>query len=207
MKDAHIAQRGFTLLEVLIALALMAVLSILSWRALDVTARSSERLEASADDTMALLRMFGQVESDIRQHAGADVLATPSAQETVALASPPVSHDAVLPPGIVWNSPQLSIVRSTYEGAWQEIVWTLAGDTLMRAAGEPSIGLPLPPALTGEPVLAGVRAFMVRAWLPGQGWAATDADIATAKATGLEISIERRHDGVDELYRKVVLLP
>ena len=96
-------------------------------------------------------------------------------------------------------------MRAAHGGAWQQIVWTLAGDTLMRAAGAPSTGLPLPPARTGEPVLAGVRTFMVRAWLPGQGW--SDAGSGAIMATGLEIAIERRHGGVEETYRKVVPLP
>ncbi|MGB6105969.1 MAG: prepilin-type N-terminal cleavage/methylation domain-containing protein, partial [Pusillimonas sp.] len=67
-------QRGFTLIEVLVALALMALLSIISWRALDLVERSSNRLNASADDTLALLRVLGQIESDVSQSASADIL-------------------------------------------------------------------------------------------------------------------------------------
>jgi len=198
-------QRGFTLLEVLIALTLMAVLSILSWRALDTTARSSERLEARADDTMALLRVLGQVESDISRHAGADVL---TLSATPPDGADPTPLAAALPPGILWRAPRLTVLRATHDGGWQEVVWTLAGDTLMRAAGAPSTHLPLPPAQAGEAMLAGVRGFAVRAWLPGQGWSeAATAASANTPATGLEIAIARTHDGVDETYRKVVPLP
>lgn len=201
MKRKHAAQGGFTLLEVLIALTLMAVLSILSWRALDSTARSSERLEASADDTMALLRVLGQVESDISRHAGADILpAHPQHHESAPLA-------AVLPPGISWDAPRLSILRAAHNGSWQEVVWTLVGDTLIRAAGAPALSLPLPAAQDGEAMLAGVRSFMVRAWLPGHGWAQSVTGAAPLPAAGLEIAIVRRHDGADETYRKVVALP
>jgi len=201
MKDRYAAQGGFTLLEVLIALTLMAVLSILSWRALDSTARSSEHLEASADDTMALLRALGQVETDISHHAGADVLpAQPPPHGPAPLA-------AVLPPGISWDAARLSILRATHSGYWQEVVWTLAGDTLVRAAGAPALSLPLPPAQESEAMLAGVRRFTVRAWLPGQGWAQSVAGSAPLRAAGLEIAIVRHHGGVEETYRKVVALP
>lgn len=195
-------QRGFTLLEVLIALTLMAVLSILSWRALDTTARSSERLEASADDTMALLRVLGQVESDLNHHAGADVLGA-SGSESPTQA--PLA--AVLPSGIAWNAPQLTIVRATHDGGWQQVVWTLAGDTLIRAAGAPDVRLPLPVPQAGEPMLANVDRFVVRAWLPGQGWAESATPAGGVQATGLEIAIARVHEGAGEAYRKVVPLP
>jgi len=207
MKDPHSNQRGFTLLEVLIALSLMAVLSILSWRALDITASSSERLEASADDTLALLRVLGQIESDIGRHAGAGILSSPPQWDNRAEPPSPAARDLILPPGIRWSPEELTVLRYTHEGAWQEVVWHLAGGTLLRAAGAPARSLPLPPAQAGEAMLGGVGAFTVRAWLPGRGWSDAAPGEAPIAATGLEIAIERHRNGVNESYRKVVLLP
>src|SRR3546814_14883872 len=68
MRRARSAQQGFTLIEVLVALALMALLSLISWRALDSVERSSERLQASSDDTLALVRVLGQIEKIGRAH-------------------------------------------------------------------------------------------------------------------------------------------
>ena len=48
------ASRGFTLLEVLIALSLMAVLAVLGWRGLDSVLVTRERLTRSSADLAAL---------------------------------------------------------------------------------------------------------------------------------------------------------
>src|SRR5690606_19429422 len=112
-------QSGFTLLEVLVAISLMAVLSILSWRALDTTARSNERLDASTDMTLGLMRVLGQLETDIAQHAVKNVLPPGS---PFFPAGRPAS---VLPPGILWNASGLSIIRASQAGRWQQVVWSL----------------------------------------------------------------------------------
>jgi len=204
-------QQGFTLLEVLIALALMALLSLLSWRALDVTARSQDRLNASTDDTMSLMRVLGQIESDLSRHADSGVLAPPprdpaptgSSAATAAAAAP----GPMLPAGIRWAAPQLTVLRSAHNGAWQEVVWRYEDGTLRRAAGPAARELPLPAAQAGEIMLDDVQNFTIRAWLPDLGWTDTAAPGAQLAATGLEIAIERHRHGVDETYRKVVLLP
>ena len=185
MKQPFANQRGFTLLEVLIALALMALLSIISWRGLDLTERSSARLNASADDTLALVRVLGQIESDISQHANNDIL----------------------PSGILWVKPVLTVARSAHNGAWQNVIWGQDGNTLRRAVGPAAHILPLPKAGAGEIVLEQVQNFTIRGWVPSQGWSALDSAGAQTSATGLEIVIERRHNGVNEIYRKVMLLP
>jgi len=224
MINTRSAQRGFTLLEVLIALALMATLAILSWRALDTTARSSERLAASADDTLTILRTLGQIETDLGRHAGRDVFPIaplpddPKTQPSVvgSGAQPSVvgtetqpsgAGTQALPPGIRWTPNGLVLLRSTQDGGWQQVVWTLTDNILWRAAGIPGRHLPLPVATMADPMLNNVHGFTVRAWLPGRGWADASAAQAGMTATGLEIAVLREHEGVAETYRKVVLLP
>jgi general secretion pathway protein J len=198
MMQAPKHQQGFTLIEVLVALALMAVLSILSWQALDVTTRSSERLNASADDTLSLIRVLGQHESDIRRHAGDDNLSNPSAS---------TSKGVKLPAGIHWDGARLNVVRSAHDGTWKQVSWRQDGPGLFRAEGGSSPTLPLPAPDAEAVMLQQIRSFTVRAWIPGLGWSALNATDSPLPATGLEVLIEREHHGVSETYRKVVLLP
>lgn len=208
MMRASLNQHGFTLLEVLVALALMALLSIISWRGLDLVERSSGRLNASADDTMALVRVLGQIESDVSRYAGAEILPGFTAAPTVSTgAARTASAVAMLPPGIAWTESVLTVTRSAHDGAWQRVTWNQDGGVLRRAAGPATRVLPIPPTGRAEVVLEQVKTFRVRAWIPGQGWTAPDASHAQQTATGLEIIIERHHRGADEIYRKVVLLP
>lgn len=200
MRNACLNQRGLTLIEVMVALALMALLSMISWRALDMVERTNERLNASTDDSMALMRVLGQIESDIRQHANEDILPSTTPSTMIDGAS------AMLPRGIHWQEPVLTVVRASHGGAWQQVAWGKNGDTLRRAQSAPSRSLPLPTAGQAQVVLRHVNRFAIRAWVPGQGWASIDAYGPTA-ATGLEIVIGRRHGGVDEIYRKVMQLP
>ena len=57
--------RGFTLVELLVALFVMALLAILSWRGLDGMTRAQAATEARADDVLALQTGLAQWKSDL----------------------------------------------------------------------------------------------------------------------------------------------
>ncbi|MGH1360047.1 MAG: type II secretion system protein GspJ [Burkholderiaceae bacterium] len=59
--------RGFTLLELLVAVALMGVLAVLCWRGLDSVITSRERITAAADEMRALSTAFTQMDQDLRR--------------------------------------------------------------------------------------------------------------------------------------------
>ena len=220
------AQQGFTLIEVLVALTLMALVSLISWRGLDAVQQTGERLDARSEEALALVRALGQIERDLLLHAGQDILPDPVA---AAVDNAPGSDRAVrMPAGIVWDPEAgLTLVRSAGDGLWQQLRWHLHEGNLMRAAGAPSYLLPLPVPHTSVVVLEGVEALSVRLWLPGQGWTdppsragngttpptqranppRTDPAAQLASTTGLEVALIRQGANADQPYRKVVLLP
>src|SRR5690606_23428024 len=58
---------GFTLLELLVAVALMAILAVLSWRGLDSVLASREHITAHTDETRAVSVLFSQLDEDLRR--------------------------------------------------------------------------------------------------------------------------------------------
>lgn len=64
--------RGFTLIEVMVALLLMAVMSVLSWRALDAMVRTREALALRGQQFDGVRTLFSQWESDCRDLGSPD---------------------------------------------------------------------------------------------------------------------------------------
>ena len=60
-------ERGFTLVEVLIAVAIVALLSVLGYRALSALSDSEEKLAAEATRWRTLDLFFARLEADLRQ--------------------------------------------------------------------------------------------------------------------------------------------
>lgn len=204
------AEQGFTLIEVLVALVLMAVVSLVSWRGLDSVLRLNEHVEQDAGRDAAIVRVMGQLERDVQLRAPAFVLAD---RQTSPSSLPPAIHLARAPgSGIV-----LDIVRAsaTEAASWQRVRWWLEAGNLRRAMAQAGERFPLPDPGQGVAVLSGVAGFGVRAYVPGQGWAALPSQAGTPPATGLEFLVEL-NAGPDEgkagpdgqpRYRRVVALP
>jgi general secretion pathway protein J len=105
--------RGFTLVEVLVALSIMAVIAALTWRGIDGMARSREVSQAALDRTARLGTVLAQWERDlqaVQQGAGA--------------------------PALSFDGASLRLMREAPDGL-QIVVWTLRGGTLWRWASPP----------------------------------------------------------------------
>ncbi len=61
--------RGFTLLEVMVAILLMSIVSLIAWRGLDSVTRTDARLRENTEQTESLLRAFNQLERDMALRA------------------------------------------------------------------------------------------------------------------------------------------
>lgn len=160
--------RGFTLVEMLVAIALLGVLGVISWRGLDYVASQRERIDLQTDNLERVLRVLAQLERDVVQRAPDVVLPAPAAPQPQPLpASIRVSTGAVLE--IVRFAPQA-------DGAMrlQRVVYRVADGALVR---DSTVLLPGAQRL-------GVRLHNGGTWV----------DFADAqppmRATGLEVTIE-----------------
>ncbi|MBV8379906.1 MAG: prepilin-type N-terminal cleavage/methylation domain-containing protein [Paucibacter sp.] len=105
------ASRGFTLVEVLVALFVMAVMAALAWRGLDGLARSREIAQAQVDRTARLQAVLQQFEQDL--------LAVQDSGSTDAL---------------TFDGASLLLTRRQ-PGGLQAVAWTVGDGRLYRWAG------------------------------------------------------------------------
>lgn len=144
-------QTGFTLLEVLVALGIVAVISILSWQGLEEVLRSANRVTEVDEQVQTVSAVFSQFEKDL------DAL-------ELTLDAPTPKNDFV---EVTGNGLLLQFTqRNTSEPAYRERVeWVLDGTNLVRVArreldpDRPSISEPIP-----------VRGLQIRLLREPGGW-------------------------------------
>lgn len=144
-------QTGFTLLEVLVALGIVAVISILSWQGLEEVLRSANRVTEVDEQVQTVSAVFSQFEKDL------DAL-----ELTLDAPTPESDFVEVTGNGILLQFTQ----RNTSEPAYRERVeWVLDGTNLVRVArreldpDRPSISEPIP-----------VRGLQIRLLREPGGW-------------------------------------
>jgi general secretion pathway protein J len=93
---------GFTLVEVMVALLIMAILAALAFRGIDALVRSKDAALASTDRTLRLNTGMSQFDYDISQ----------------------LIDSKVLPQALMWDGATLRFARRTPDGI-QLVVWTL----------------------------------------------------------------------------------
>lgn len=137
------AARGFTLIEVMIAITIMGVLALICWRALDSVASSDQRLRRADAETTTALRVLQQFQRDIEMRAD-DALMNGAVR-------PADQPQRLLPPSLVSErhpdgSFALEITRSVGSDGrrWQRVRWWRQGNTLWRASGAATDRYPCP---------------------------------------------------------------
>lgn len=198
---ARRAQGGFTLIEVLVALALMALVSLLAWRGLASVSNARDWIEQQAEDTDAIVRTLGQMARDVElsytgpsfDSPGKDALALTSGLRLLRRTS---------------GGQTLELLRPDADGngLWQRVQWQVRPDGLWRASGPAAPRSPLPAAVNGVLLLPGVRVLSVRAWVPGSGWVDVNASFGAAP-TGIEITLERGAAAAPQRYTRILELP
>ncbi|MFA7944242.1 type II secretion system protein GspJ [Pseudomonas brenneri] len=194
-------QQGFTLIEVMVAIMLMAVVSLIAWRGLDSVTRADAHLQASTEQTQALLRALNQLQLDVSLRAGVELAPPPTADQ-------PPAADA-LPAVTVRSSDSkgfgLELIRSapTPGDGLQRVRWWLKGDTLYRAAAPARDRYPLPAPKEAVAVLSQVSDLQVRVWDNDKGWRQLSGNRRNNPA-GLEITLVRQTPQGVERYRQVL---
>ncbi|MFJ4290416.1 type II secretion system protein J [Cupriavidus sp. NPDC089707] len=159
--------RGFTLLEMLVAITLLAVMAVIGWRALDSLTRSRERLTDHDARLDALKILYGQFQADCEH------LANP----TLLQGSP-----------VEVGPDRLLLVRDRRDEGqpptWQVLSYQIDGNTLVRVAAPPVADRAgLQSALLSlrqggnnaaqvRRVLSDVAGMNARAWVEPAGWQA-----------------------------------
>lgn len=167
------AAAGFTLVEVLVALSLMALLAGLAWRGIGGVAGARQASEQRVEQTLRLGTVLAQWEQDL---------------QTV--------QDSALVPALTFDGATLRLVRRRAAGL-QVVAWSLRGGSWLRWTG-PVVteGRGLQDAwlasqqLLGNepgqlPVIEGVESWQVY-FYRGNAWsnAQSSADIAPAPSAG-----------------------
>lgn len=104
---------GFTLIEVLVALFIMAILATMSWQGIDGLIRTRDGAQASTEASLRLATVLTQWEQDLQQ-----IQVTPAA--------PPIKFDSL----------SLRLIRQHPQGL-QLVIWTRQERTLYRWASPP----------------------------------------------------------------------
>ncbi len=193
--------RGFTLLELLIAISVLSLVSIIAWRGLDTLVTTRERLAPEGDDVRALLTAFGQIERDLAHVANPTLFALASNPVQVRLAAA----------GQVLEIVRIAPPDESGALAVQQVFYRVDDGALLRQAtpATRALGPVEASQFSNVRVLGDVRAMRVRLWQPGPGWVAPGQagsqppGRAAVPPPGIEVSVERT-DG--KTYRRVLLV-
>jgi general secretion pathway protein J len=192
MKAQHKSQRAFTLIEVLAALTIFAIMAVMSYRALASVLDSREALESDAAKWRGAALFFARLDQDFAATLNRPVRSVDDIFQPAVVVNPDLRADATL-----------ALTRSGYSqsdgalAAPQRIAYRLKDNTLELALW-PHLDMPPRGVPSYYPALEGVQTFSVRAmdangnWQPR--WPVPGSSVqggATAGAlpNGIEVSV------------------
>jgi general secretion pathway protein J len=181
--------RGFTLLELLVAITVLSIVSVISWRGLDSLVATRERLEPEVDDVRAMLIAFGQMERDLTQVVNPAFL---------GLLTPPVNVRAA---DGAWML-ELARVAPAVPGRpteVQTVYYRVIDNTLIRQASPALPGFDRARAdqLESARLLYRIQSMDIRLWQPGVGWTPPGDRIDPGTTPGAPVTRNQATPGVE----------
>lgn len=167
--------RGFTLIELMVAIAILAVIAVLSWRGLEQIVRARQTISNAMEDERVFAQFFDQLRIDTREATTDDEIGQPAVSVAGA------TLQIVRRFGMSGEPPRLQVVR-------YQVV-----DGLVTRYASPPIATPgdLRRMLSGSsgagdwsavPLIRGVGAINARLFVPQTGWTTQTGDVAAAIA-------------------------
>ena len=118
--------RGFTLVEVLVAMAITALVAVVSYSALSAALVSAERLRVSAQRAQEIGQVMAMLSRDIRQTANRTVI-DEFGQRTSAVTGGELARDMLTVTRAGWHNS-----TGAPRGTLQRVDWWLEEETLWR---------------------------------------------------------------------------
>jgi general secretion pathway protein J len=168
--------RGFTLLELLVAITVLSIVSVIAWRGLDTLVTTRDRLEPEVDETRAMLVAFGQMERDLSQVVNPAFLGLMTSPLNVRPADGAMMIEVA----------RVAAPAPDRPTEVQTVYYRVIDNTLVRQS---TPALPAFQASGAEQfenarLLNGIRSMDVRLWQVGVGWVPPGERTETAATVG-----------------------
>ncbi len=164
-------QRGFTLIELMVAIAILAVVAILSWRGLDQIMRGRQTITNAMEDERVFVQLFDQLRVDARQAATEDEVGQPAVSATAE------GLQIVRTFGLAGEAPRLQVVRYQVQDGrvtrYASPPVSTVGQLRRMLAGGSTGG-----DWSAVPLISGVGKITARMYVPNIGWTTKMDDVS-----------------------------
>ena len=192
---------GFTLVEMLVAITVLAVLGLISWRGLDQLVTQRARLDDSTAGTEQVVRALSQLERDVAQRIPDALVAGRALPGSPLPAAVAVTIDAN-------GQARIRILRTRADvgGGTASVMWSVEAGNLVRTSttsttsttGTPADRIALLDGIDG----VGVRVLLANGWVEARDLT-RNAAIVAERGAAVEFSIDR---GVAGRFTRVLAL-